>query len=217
MDLNIRMDVDRTDTAHSTYFAENGMGMSTDFFYEMPYTCWNKPGKIRLDVKDIGFIRWNSNSMHYHADSSYHYEGVEVADLFNLDSNTFAIDSVVDKNSTLKRGKYTTYIPGMLDLHTKSFYGKQLAIEKGITWRFNTHAKMYYYAKLHFLMGRNKTTDIAYVIGYGGYGRFNSGLDISADIGKHYSFQFMNYYLFSDVTAQATTGMGVYVKFVRKF
>ncbi|TAL60267.1 MAG: hypothetical protein EPN85_07590 [Bacteroidetes bacterium] len=219
LDFDVTMDVHQTDTAHKGYFAQNGMGISTDFFYEMPYICWGKPGKIRFDIKDLGFIRWNSASMHYSADSAYHYEGVEVSDLFNMDSavSPLNIDKVIDKNTSFRREKYTPCIPGALDIHTKSFYGKQFAFEKGFTWRFNTNAKMYYYAKLHFLPGRSKSVDIAYVLGYGGYGRFNSGLDLTADIGKYYSFQFMNYYLFSDVTAQSTTGMGAFVKLLRKF
>ncbi len=217
LDFNIALELDQTDTAHRGYFAQNGVGISTDLFYEMPYTSFNRPGNIRIDVRDLGFIGWSGNSMHYSADSSYRYEGVEVNDLFDLDSNTINIDNVIDKNTNFRRGKYTSWIPGSIDIRTKSFYGKQLVFEKGITWRFNSNAKMYYYAKIHFLLGRSKSVDIAYLLGYGGYGRFNSGLDLSADIGKHYSFQIMNYYMFSDVTAQSSTGMGMFVKLLRKF
>ena len=220
LDLNIMTDVYQTDTSHRSYFAQNGMGLAADLFYEMPYTYFKKAGKIRIDIRDLGFIRWNANSMHHFVDSSYHYDGVEVNDLFNLDSTVspLSIDNVLDKNTTYDRAKYTSYIPGSVDMHTKVYYGKQIAFEKGLTMRFNTHAKMYYYAKLHFLWkGRSAALDAGYVIGYGGYGRFNSGLDLNLDIGKHYSFQFMNYYLFSDVTAQSTTGLGVFVKLVRKF
>lgn len=217
LDLDVKMDVHRTDTARKGYFAQNGMGLSTDLFYEMPYTFGDKPGRIRLDVKDLGFIAWNSNSMHYSAGSTHHYEGVEVSDLFNLDSGTISIENGIDKATVLRRTKYLTDIPGSLDIHTKTFYGRNIAFEKGLTWRFHTSAKMYYYAKVHFLLGRHRSVNIGYVLGYGGYGRFNSGLDLTTDLGKHYTFQFMNYYLFSALTAQSATGMGLYVKLLRKF
>ncbi len=217
LDFDVAFDIHRSDTSNKGYFAQNGMGLSADLFYEMPYTTFSKPGNIRVEIKDLGFIRWNSKSQHYSAGSAYHYEGVAVDDLFDLDSNSLGVDNIIDENTNLKYRKYITDIPGALDIRTKTFYGKQLAFEKGITWRFHTSAKMYYFGKIHFLMGRRKTIDIAYVIGYGGYGLFNSGLDVSADIGKNYSFQFMNYYLFSDVTAQSTTGMGMFVKLLRKF
>ncbi len=151
IDLDIDMTVDMTDTSRKNFFAQNGSGASIDFYYEMPYVFWNKPGRIRFDVKDLGAIRWNSNSMHYAADSSYHYEGIAVDDLFNLDSTVspLNIDNVIDENTTFTKKQYTTRIPGMLDVHTRSMYGKQIAFEKGFTWRFNTSAKLYYYAKIH--------------------------------------------------------------------
>ncbi len=219
LDFKVAAQVDKTDPRNNKFFAQNGMGASADFFYELPYVFWNKPGKIRIDVKDLGFIRWNSKSMHYAVDSSYHYDGVTIPDIFNPPTLASGLrpDSTLGILKDGKMRQYTTALPGLMDIHTKSYYGKSIAFEKGLTWRFNTNAKLYYYAKIHFLLGRARTTDIGYVIGYGGYGRFNSGLDFTVDLGKHYSFSFMDYYLFSDVTAQSTTGLGMFVKLVAKF
>jgi len=206
------------DTSRKKYFAQNGIGLSADFYYELPYIVWKNPGKITFEVKDLGIIRWNSNSMRYSADSSYHYDGIDVIDLFNLDStiSPMNIDSVIDKNTNFKKGQYTTNIPFTLDVHTKSFYGNQVAFEKGIICWFNTSAKPYYYAKLHFMVGRKKSADIAYIIGYGGYGRFNSGIEAKIDFAKHYSLHVIDNYLFSGI-AQTSYGMGLYLKLVRRF
>lgn len=218
IDFSLAMDVHQTDTANKKFFAQNGMGLSADFYYELPYIVWKNPGKITFEVKDLGIIRWNSNSMHYSADSSYHYDGIDVNDLFNIDSNStqLHIDSVIDKNTTFTRNQYTTNIPFTLDVHTKSFYGKQFAFEKGIICWFNTSAKPYYYAKLHFFVGRKKSIEIAYIAGYGGYGRFNSGLEAKIDFAKHYSLHVIDNYLFSGI-AQTSYGMGLYIKLARKF
>ncbi|MEK6615357.1 MAG: DUF5723 family protein [Bacteroidota bacterium] len=218
IDFAVAMQVHQTDTANKKIFAQNGMGLSADFFYELPYTVWKKPGTIIFEVKDAGLIRWNSNSMHYSADSSYHYDAIDVSDLFNLDSmaSPLNIDSVIDKNTKFEKGQYTTNIPFTLDIHTKSFYGKQIAFEKGIIFWFNTSAKPYYYAKLHFIVGRKKYADIAYIIGYGGYGRFNAGLEAKIDFAKHYSLHVIDNYLFSGI-AHTSYGMGLYLKLVRRF
>lgn len=218
MDFSLVMEVQQTDTSQRKYFAQNGMGLSMDFYYELPYIVWKKPGTIIFEVKDLGIIRWNSNSMHYSVDSSYHYDAIDVDDLFNLDSTTspLNIDSVIDKNTKFEKGQYATNIPFTLDIHTKSYYGKQLAFEKGIIFWFNTFAKPYYYAKLHFIVGRKKSADIAYIIGYGGYGRFNAGLEAKIDFAKHYSLHLIDSYLFSGI-AQTSYGMGLYLKLVRRF
>lgn len=218
IDLDAEITMQRSDTSRKKFFAQNGMGLSTDFYYELPYIVWRKPGKITFEVNDLGLIRWSSNSMHYSADSSYHYEGIEVDDLFNIDSNStqLHIDSVIDKNTKFEKGQYTTNIPFTLDIHTKSYYGKKLAFEKGITFWFQTSAKPYYYAKLHFILGRKKSADVAFIAGYGGYGRFNSGLEVNVDFAEHYSLHLIDNYLFSGI-AQSPYGMGLYLKLVRRF
>jgi hypothetical protein len=218
LDLDIAMQTHETDTSGRGYFSQNGMGFSTDFYYEMPYTAWKKPGKITFEVKDLGVIQWSSRSLHHSVDSSYHYDGIEVEELFNLDSKVspLNIDSVVDKNTTFKRAKYTTKVPCTFDVHTKTYYGKGFAFEKGLAWMFNTSAKAYYYAKFHFFFGRKKTSELAYAIGYGGYGGFHAGLEARFDLSKKYSLYFLDNYLFTGL-AQTTYGMGLYAKLTRKF
>jgi hypothetical protein len=82
---------------------------------------------------------------------------------------------------------------------------------------FNTSAKPYYYAKVHFIFGRKKSVDLAYLIGYGGFGGINSGLDAKIDFAKHYSIRFINNYLFSGIVSRTSSGMGMYVSLARKF
>ena len=218
MDFLLDMQVQQSDTSQKKFFSQNGSGLSTDFYYEMPYEFWKRHGRITFEVKDLGFIRWNSNSMQYNVDSSYHYDGIDVSDIFNIDSNStqFTVNSVIDKNTSFKKGAYTTKIPCTFDVHTKSYYGTKVAIEKGIVWWFNTSAKAYYYAKLHFIVGRKTKTDFAYTIGYGGYGRFNAGLEAKVDFAKKYSFYIADNYIFSG-QAQVPYGQGLCLKLVRKF
>ena len=168
-------------------------------------------------MKDLGFIRWNSNSLHYASDSTYHYEGVNVRDILHIDSSAFLnIDSVIDKNTTFAREQYSTTVPCSFTIRTKTFYGRNVAFEKGITWLFNTSAQPYYYARLHFILGKKRTSDIASVFGYGGYGGFHAGLEAKIDFAKQYSFHVIDNYLFSGIATQSI-GMGLYVKLVRKF
>lgn len=218
LDLNVYMNVYQSDPSARKFFSQQGSGLSADLFYEMPYTFWKHKGRIRAEIKDLGYIHWNGRSRHISADSVYHYDGVSVDDLFNLDSlGTFDAGDVIAENTRKTVRPFAAPIPGMLDVQTRAFYGKQMIFEKGITWRFNTSARMYYYAKFHFLFGRKRTTDLAWVIGYGGYGGFNSGADVRFDFAKHYHFHLMSYYLFSGATAQSSTGMGFFASIARTF
>ena len=172
IDLALAMQIQQTDTAHRNYFAENGMGLSTDLFYEMPYIVWNKPGKIYFEINDLGFIRWNSNSMTHSVDSSFHYDGVNVNNILNTNGGTIpklSTDSMINKNSVFERKQYTTNLPFYFNIRTRTWYGKQFSLEKGISFLFNSSAKPYYFLKFHFSTRKQKA-EFSYIIGYGGYG-----------------------------------------------
>lgn len=219
MDFSLSVDVHQTDSARKKYFARNGMGLSTDFYYEIPYTLWKKNGKITFELNDLGFIRWNNNSMHYSADSSYHYEGVEVADLFNLDSisTQLHIDKVIDKNTKFENKRYTTNIPFTLKLHTVFYSTKRTAFEYGMMYRINTSSKLYYYTKFHFFIGKENPVCLSYTLGYGDYGKLHSGLEAKIDFAKYYSLHVINNYLFSGIAIPSSAGMGLYLKLAMKF
>ncbi len=217
--LPLRMDVYQTDTAKTKYFSQNGMGLSTDLFYEMPYVFWKKPGRITFAISDLGFIRWNNNSLHYAVDTFYAFNGITVDDLVHLDSSAFSssnTNNIIDRNAKIERGFYSRYIPCTLDIHSKTLYGKTFAVEKGFKYYFNTSALPYFYLKLYFNVGKKQNIHFAYIAGYGGYGKLNSGMEAQFDLGKHYSIALAGNYLFSGIS-QTSYGMGLYVKLVRRF
>ena len=217
--LPLRMDVFQTDTAKTKYFSQNGMGLSADLFYEMPYVFWKKPARITFAISDLGFIRWNNNALHYAVDTFYTFNGITIDDLVHLDSNAFSssnTNNIIDRNAKIERGFYNRYIPCTLDIHTKTLYGKTFAVEKGFKYYFNTSAFPYFYFKFYFNFGRTQNIHVAYITGYGGFGKFNAGLETNFDFAKHYSIALADNYLFSGI-AQTAYGMGLYLKLVRKF
>jgi len=215
----LTMSVYQTDTAQTKYFSQTGMGMSVDLFYEMPYVVWNKPGRITFAANDLGFIGWNNNSLHYEVDSFYYFSGIEVEDLVHLDTNALApsnTENIINRNADISKEKYSTRIPCTIDIHTRSYYGNQISFEKGIILMLNTSAKPYYFAKLHFLLGRKKVFDLSYTFGYGGYGKFNAGIEAKVEFAKSYSIHIVDNYLFSGISRESY-GMGLSVKLTKKF
>src|SRR6185437_3208884 len=62
----------------------NGNGMSAEFFASMPYTSILGPSKFFVSVNNLGFIKWNQNTVNYNADTSYIFKGVTVNNVFQL-------------------------------------------------------------------------------------------------------------------------------------
>ncbi len=147
------------------------------------------------------------------------FSGIEVKDLIHLDSNAFSkgnTNHLINAHAKVQRETYQRAIPTTLDIHTKTFYGKNFAFEKGFKYYFNTSAFPYFYVKLHFIFGRNKNYHATYVAGYGGFGKFHSGAELYFDFAKKYSLALADNFLFTSVS-QPSYGIGTYVKLVRKF
>lgn len=219
LSLPLQLQADITDTSKTGWFAQNGMGLSTDLFYEMPYMAGKKPGRITFALTDLGFIRWSKNSLHYEIDSAYYFDGVTVDDLMNIDSNAFSptnTEDILDRNSDVNSWFYVTRIPCTLDIHTNTQYGRQFAVEKGFNYFFNTSASPYFYLKFHFTLGRKRNIRFSYTTGYGGYGRFHSGAEANIAVTSKCSVHVLDDYLFSGI-AQISYGKGLFLKLIRKF
>lgn len=219
IDLSIAMQMQQTDSIRNKYFAQNGIGLSTDFFYEMPYLSWNKRGKAIFEVNDFGLIRWNSNSMAHSVDSSFHYEGVNVNNVLNTNGGAIPKltgNRIINSNTHFDQRQYTSSLPFYFNIRTRTWYGNQFSFEKGISFLFNSSAKPYYFMKFHFCT-RNKKAELCYTVGYGGYGRLSAGIEAKVDFAKHYSLFIADNYLFSGITPHTASGLGLCVRLARKF
>lgn len=219
IDMNVLMDVYQTDTIRKKMFAQNGFGFSGDLYYKMPYVNGKRYGEFQISVNDLGLISWDVNSHHYHVDTALHYQGVYINDLFGLDSSYFALDleDEMDKYSTTERKRYHTNIPCTLDVHTRTFYGDNFIFEKGASWYLNSYAKLFYYTRFHFLLGARRKSGLTFLVGYGGYGKFRSGLEFKAELGRKCTIYLGNGFLISNLAERTATGMGLNAKLLWKF
>ena len=211
------MQVQKPDPALKKFFAQNGMGTSMDLFYELPYRIGKRYGKFAVEVNDLGIIQWKSSSMSYSVDSSYHYDGINVNDIFNSHGAfpSLNIDTIIKKHTSFERKQYITNLPFTLHIHTQAWHGKYVLFEKGISFLFNSSAKPYYYIKTYYY-NKKQNIGFACTIGYGAYGRFNAGLEAKINFSKHYSILFADNYLLPG-TSQSACGMGMYLKLTRRF
>jgi hypothetical protein len=161
----------------------NGNGISAEFFASMPYTSKLGPSKFFVSVNNLGFIKWNQNTVNYTADTSYSFKGVVVNNVFQLNDasvKNLTKDSLV-KHLT-KNGKQTvsTNLPmSLFILHTINFT-KLFALNTGFRYFFNGNYKPYLYAEGQFAIHKNFT--VTAHIGYGGYGKLSGGVNFEYKI-----------------------------------
>lgn len=218
IDFDLAMNIHQTDTGNTGGSAFNGMGASFDLFYEIPYVTWYNDGIFRLDIFDLGFIRWNNRSMYLYKDSLYSYTGVEINNIYDLQNQTIpssSADSIVNKNASFSRMPYTTFLPSVFSVSATTFYGKKFIFEKGMSYRFNANCRPYYYGTFSWFFVPQAM--ISAIVAYGGYGNFNAGAEFEAKILKRYILHIDSYYLLGYLLPQKFCGQGFTVSFSGRF
>jgi len=121
IDLNYDIQAFSTDTSSYNIFNNNGHGIAIDFATKISI------GKslINLYVKDLGFIKWNNNSINSFVDSSYNYSGIFIEDLYNFNDSLINFED--NFNYVINQNQYKSYIAADLGINfEKNFKLKKI-------------------------------------------------------------------------------------------
>lgn len=183
-----------SDTANTSGLVMNGIGGVVNFELNFPVHFNNRPEKpsyLRFGGHNVGFTRWNKETVNYELDSTYHYEGFLIDDLAEFGNLDQSAENVVD--SLVPDASYESYImttPGWFYLSWFSPLGKSLFYELEVRTKIyafhlpELKARLIYKPGERWLAGVNATYG-----GYGGYessSAFRGGIFLSAFIGNHF-------------------------------
>jgi hypothetical protein len=181
IDVDLNYLYNSSDTANKGFMAFNGMGISTDLFTEF----FLKNGdKIYMGIEDLGFVYWNKSSLEITTDSVFHYEGVFIDNIFDLNDSlidNLSKDSIINSISTTnEKGDYSVALPTAIHLtYTKIFNDKWKA-NIGFYGRILSNYFPYIYANIYHYF--NSSFAIKSQLAYGGYGKINVGVALSKNI-----------------------------------
>lgn len=218
IELDTKLQSFQSDTSKKGLLAFNGAGVSADMYWEFPYITWFHGGVLAISVYDLGFIAWNSRSMNHQLDTFLHFDGVEVNNLFDLQEGTFPQtdpDSLWNNNMHYRTGGYITWLPAILSITATTYYGKKFIVEKGINYRFNANARPFYFGSFswnicpRFMSGIN--------VSYGGYGRFNAGLEMELRLARRYKINLHSFYISGLAASAKFAGIGGNVALSARF
>src|ERR1700756_2672110 len=181
IDFNVHGSVVMSDTGKGKNNISNfnGNGMSAEFFASMPYTSALGESKFFVSVNNLGFIKWNQNTVYYNADTSYNFKGVTVNNVFQLNDasvKNLTKDSLVKKLTQHGKQSVSTNLPmSLFILHTVKF-NNLFALNTGFRYFFNGNYKPYLYAEGQFTLNKHFIATVH--IGYGGYGKLSGGFNV---------------------------------------
>ena len=185
IDVDLNYLYNSSDTNNTGIGAYNGVGVSTDLFTEF----FLKNGdKIHLGVEDLGFIYWNSNSLELAADSIFHFEGVEVDNIFDLNDSllsTISKDSLMNSITTSdKKRDYSIALPTAININYTKIINEKWKINIGLYHKILSNyfplisTNYYYYFNKKFVVKAH--------LSYGGYGKLNTGLALAKSVSRYF-------------------------------
>ena len=175
----------RSDTAtNNNQF--NGWGLSTDLMYEINYNTSESNmdgGFLRMEINDLGFIRWNPQSFHYNLDTTFSYSGLYIDDIFDLRDSLFSYtsDSISDSYKKWQKKQGSTIVLPTLFRLTLGQRRNRRQFMLGIWYKHLANFTPYLYLSEGYWF--NKFFNLSARIAYGGYGKLSFGMATNLRLG----------------------------------
>jgi hypothetical protein len=216
LDFNTAYSFVLSDPRHTVPGSSNGIGTGLDLYARMPMTLYNgHKADLIVELSDLGFIRWNSNTNQYRNDTTYHFDGFAVKNAFQLADTSIHYSAKTALNAKPEqKGAYSTYIPATLDVKFAPV-GVRYQYMLGIRYRFASDYKAYGYAQLHCHFGTRYT--LAAELGYGGYANLQTGLILTVKFNSGFSLQLGTNNAMAYILPSMTRGQGVFVSISKAF
>lgn len=216
--LNMHGSFVTSDTAKGKqgYGVFNGNGASAEFFADMPYTSKLGESKFYLAVNNLGFIRWNQNTMNMNFDTNYIYRGVVINNLFSVSDSSV---KQLSKDSLTKKLIHTSFQRKSVNLPTSFLiihsirFNDFFTLNNGFRHIFQGNYVPYIFAEGVFHVTKNFTTTVH--AGIGGYGKFTAGLNVEYKLKSWYLRAGSNA-LQGYISPKNTMGQGLFFSISKK-
>lgn len=185
IDVDLNYLYNSSDTANKGIGAFNGFGVSTDLFTEFHL---KNGDKIYLGLEDLGFVYWNKNSLEVATDSTFHFDGILVDNIFDLNDSllsNLSKDSIINSISTSdEKGDYSIALPTAVNINYTKEINEKWKINVGIYHKVLSNyfplisTNCYYYFNKKFVAKAH--------ISYGGYGKLNAGLAFAKSFANYF-------------------------------
>lgn len=198
----------RSTEKDSSFFDWQGTGAAADVFFEYN---WTKIGlKFSFIANDLGFVNWNGGKK-LTADTSIHFEGVEVNDLLNATSSVFTADTIYELLGLHKTDEpFTAVLPVKLNAGFVKEFSPTFYTALGIQHIFNeTYTPLVYLKAGKMFPSTGTAADV--MAEYGGYGGLNFGLGLTQRITSHASIQLNASNFLGLIVPDKLTGAAAYI------
>ncbi|MCY7410813.1 MAG: DUF5723 family protein [Chitinophagales bacterium] len=177
LDADFNYEYLTSDSTNHGNFQIDGVGAALDFQFSS--LSKNQQTRWSFYLNDFGFANWNKNARTYSADSSIHFQGIEVIDLLSPDDSSsinFNVDSLLkNTGGKLETGSRSTLLPYCIALVFQHSVSQKIILNAGISYRPVVDLIPFIFVKPQWVI--NSTFQIAGTISYGGTASYALGAD----------------------------------------
>jgi len=224
LDFSANYDIYRSDTSSGRSNAFKGFGTSANIYYSF---ITEQKNIFDFELTDFGFIEWNRHSQQFSKDTAFHFEGINVDDILNINGNIFdnanpdsVLNSYTYADTTMR---YTMMTPACLKVSYLKNVSDKFRMEFCFKKKFFSHYDPLFMVKTEFLP--NKNNIISFNVSYGGYSSADPRINHSGNFGIEYAHNFGKgmvllagtNYLNGFIYPYSTTGQGAFITLKKYF
>jgi len=216
--LYSNIDYSRTQSHNIKDF--NGFGISTSFYGV--YKAIQKNILLSLAIDNIGAIRWKSNSVLMHTDTTIHFEGVGIDDILNFEPsgyNGLTKDSVIDIiDSKEHNTSFIRPLPLRINLcFTKmSFLNEKLNLSAGVCYYLNANQPLpLFYTRFEYAFNNKLAVNIQ--PSDGGYSNFMFGMGLSYNFRNNFFLRIASNNILGLITPKQSFSQNLFCSFAYRF
>lgn len=218
VNFNTSIEIAQSDINNKRYSAFNGYGSSLDLFVETAFKKHDGKSKLKIEISDVGLIKFNDQSLYLKQDSVFHFNGFYVQNIYDLKDSIFANASqkgIKKSLFPLRNKSYTVIIPANLNVSFETKFNTHFHLIEGIRYIFNANYSLLSYVMANIYFTKNFMLSTS--IGYGGYSNFNYGLGLSARLTGGFIINAGSHNIEGYLVPTKTSGQGAYFSLIKTF
>jgi hypothetical protein len=215
-DLHATVYTDDSSAQHPSKL--DGTGYAGDFYLEYE----TEKSNLSFSVENFGSIQWNKWSTQLTLDSTFHFDGIDVRDLFefgdSIQVSDAALDSVFYKNFVRNKTeqRITTQLPVKISGSYTQFFGKRkMSLTVGIDVLLNSYSTVRYYGAAGYSLSRSNHISVLFAAG--GYTPLHGGLSYTHLFPWHLKLEAGSRYLYPWLASKTGKSQGAYLSLSKSF
>ncbi len=200
----------QSDTANPTFA---GTGGAMLFFTEL---VASKTAKIHIELSDLGFINWNTQTQVQQTDTGITFNGIDLTEIINGNQTSGnLLDSTDNYFIVNKKQRMISLLPAAFTIYYQTKIKEKWQLTIGLRHRLFLKYNTYFWAQTNYQASSHIQPSMR--IAYGGYGNLAIGAGMYASIAQSWKVNLYTYNLEGIFFQKSNGGLSLQAGIIKQF